>query len=109
VNLFVQEAAEQDLLRQVEWYAEQGLPDIARRFHAAVFDAIDALLAMPEAGRPRHTGNPRLTGLRSWHVKGFDEFRVYYLARPEQITVVRILHSKRDTGRILGGQEVEER
>lgn len=62
MNLFVQEAAEQDLLRQVEWYAEQGLPDIARRFHAAVFDAIDALLAMPEAGPPKHIGNLRLAG-----------------------------------------------
>ena len=77
MNLFVQEAAEQDLLRQVEWYAEQGLPDLARRFHAAVLDAIDALLAMPEAGPPWHTSNTRPTGLRSWHVKGFDEFRVY--------------------------------
>jgi toxin ParE1/3/4 len=108
VNLFIQEAAEQDLLRQVEWYAERGLPDIARRFRAGVLDAIDALLAMPEAGPPKHTGNPRLTGLRSWHVKGFDEFRDYYLAHRELITVVRILHSKRDTGSILTRQELEE-
>ena len=107
MSLFVQEAAEQDLLRQIEWYAEQGLPDIARRFHAAVLDAIDGLLAMPEAGPPRHTSNPRLTGLRSWHVKGFDEFRIYYLAHPELMTVVRILHSKRDVGSILTGQELE--
>ncbi len=109
MNLFVQEATEQDLLLQVEWYAEQGLPDIARRFHAAVLHAIDALLAMPEAGPPKQTSNPRLTGLRSWHVKGFDEFRVYYPARREAIIVVRILHTKRDTGRILGEQQVEER
>ena len=87
---------------------EQGLPDIARRFHAAVLDAIDGLLAMPEAGPPKHTSNPRLTGLRSWHVKGFDEFRVYYLAHPEPITVVRILRGKRDIGGILARQEVEE-
>ncbi len=107
MNLFVQEAAERDLLRQVEWYAERGLPDIARRFHAAVLDAIDALLAMPEAGPAKHSGNARLTGLRSWHVKGFDEFRVYYLARSELITIVRILHSKRDTGSILAKQELE--
>ncbi len=37
------------MLRQVEWYAGQGLPDIARRFHWATLEAIDALLAMPEA------------------------------------------------------------
>ena len=89
-------------------YAEQGLPDIARRFHAAVLDAIDALMAMPEAGPPRHTGGSRQGGLRSWHVKGFGEFHVCYPAHAEPITVVRVLHGMRDTGGILGRQEVEE-
>lgn len=108
MNLFIQEAAEQDTLRQIEWYAEQGLPDIARRFRTAVLDAIDALLAMPEAGPPKHISNPDLAGLRSWRVKGFDEFRIFYLARPELLTVIRILHGKRDIGTILGTQELEE-
>jgi hypothetical protein len=48
MTLFVQEAAEQDILGQAERYAEQGLPDIPCRFHAAVLDAIDALLARPD-------------------------------------------------------------
>jgi toxin ParE1/3/4 len=74
VNLFIQAPAEEDILRQVVWYAEQGLPHIARRFLAAVVDSIDALLAMPEAGPPRPSSNPRLAGLRAWPVKGFDEF-----------------------------------
>ena len=47
MNLSIQASAEQDILRQVEWYAEKGLPAIAWRFHGAVLDAIDALLAMP--------------------------------------------------------------
>jgi plasmid stabilization system protein ParE len=108
VKLFIQEAAEQDILRQVEWYAEKGLADIARHFHAAALDAIDALQAMPDAGPPKPTNNPRLAGLRAWPVKGFDEFWVYYLTRPELLTVVRVLHSKRDIGTILEGQELEE-
>jgi plasmid stabilization system protein ParE len=108
VNLFIQESAEQDILRQVEWYAEKGLPDIARRFHAASPDAIDALLAMPDAGRPKPTSNPHLAGLRTWPVKGIDEFRVYYLARPKLLTIVRVLHGKRDIGMILDRQELEE-
>jgi hypothetical protein len=37
-----------------------------------------------------------------------DEFRVHDLARPELITVVCVLHGKRDTGTILGRQEIEE-
>ena len=94
------------MLRQVEWYAGQGLPDIARRFHAAALEAIDDLLAMPEAGAPRPTGNPRLAGLRSWSVKGFDEFRVYYQMKAGLLTIVRVLHGKRDTVAILQGQDL---
>ena len=108
MNLFIQGSAEQDILRQVEWYADKGLADVARRFYAAALDAIDALQAMPEAGPPRPTNNPRLAGLRSWPVKGFDAFWIYYLARPDLLTIVRVLHSKRDGGAILAGQELEE-
>lgn len=108
MNLFIQAAAEQDILRQIAWYAEKGLPAISRRFHASVLDAIDALLAMPDAGLPKLTNNHQLAGLRSWQVKGFDAFRVYYLVHPELLTIVRILHGKRDIGTILDEQELGE-
>ena len=78
MSLFIQASAEEDILRQVAWYAEQGLPHIARRFHTAVMDSLDALVAMPEAGPPRPTSNARLAGLRAWPVRGFGEFWVYY-------------------------------
>ena len=58
MKLFIQEAAEQNILREVEWYAHKGLPDIARRFYAAALDAINALMAMPEAGLPKTTKKP---------------------------------------------------
>lgn len=108
MRLFIQASAEQDILRQVEWYADKGLPDIARRFPAAVLNAIDALLAMPEAGPPKPINNPRLADLCMWGVEGFDEFWVYDLVRPELLTVVRVLHGKRDIGTILERQDLEE-
>lgn len=64
---------------------------------------------MPGAGPPRLTSNPHLSGLRSWLVKGFDEFHVYYLVRPELLIVVRVLHGKRDIDAILESQELDER
>lgn len=106
MNLFIQEAAEQDILHQVEWYAQQGLADIARLFSAATVEAIEALVRMPEAGPPRMVANPQLAGLRTWGIRGFDEFRVYYLVRPELLTVVRVLHGKQHTDAILEGQDV---
>jgi hypothetical protein len=41
VKLFIQSAAENDILIQFEWYATKGLFDIARRFPAAVNEAVD--------------------------------------------------------------------
>ena len=108
MNLFIQESAQQDILRQVEWYADKGLPDIARRFYAAVLDAIDALRTMPDAGPPKLSGNPHLAGLRSWPVGDFHELRVYYLVRPGMLSIVRVLHGKRDIGAILDSEELEE-
>jgi toxin ParE1/3/4 len=108
VNLFIQEAAEQDILHQVAWYAEQGVPSVALRFSAAAGASIEAIMAMPESGAPKSTANPRLAGLRTWPVKGFDQFRIYYLMQPDLLIVVRILHDKRDTDALLEGQDIQE-
>ena len=99
----LQAAAEADILLQIERYLGQGLPRIARRFHAAVWGAIEALLAMPEAGPPRASSDPRLAGLRVWPIKGFDDFRIYYLVPAEGVIVVRVLHGKRDIEATLAG------
>ena len=106
MNLFVHEAAEQDLLRQVEWYAGRGLPDIARRFHAAVLDAIDALLAMPEGAQADQQSAPDRASVTA--CQRLRRVPRLLSGASELITVVRILHSKRDTGTILARQEVEE-
>jgi len=108
VKRFIQSSAEDDILRQFEWYAEKGLIDIGRRFRTTVREAVDALVAMPFAGSPKYIANPLLAGLRTWPVKGFDDFKVYYLPQPELVVVVRILHGKRDIGTILEGQTLED-
>jgi toxin ParE1/3/4 len=97
VKLFVQEAAEQDILRQIEHYAEQGLSEIARRFSAGIVVSLNLLIERPEIGSPRRTSNPQLSGLRSWPVKGFEDFRLHYLLQPDLVVVVRVLHGKQDT------------
>jgi hypothetical protein len=65
-------------------------------------------MAMPESGAPKTTANPRLTGLRTWPVNGFDQCRISYLAQADQLIVVRILHDKRDIDTLLEVQDVQE-
>jgi plasmid stabilization system protein ParE len=107
VKLLIQASAEADVVRQFEWYVESGRPDIAVRFMGAVREAINALAAMPGAGAPKYMTNAQLAGLRAWPVKRFDEFMVYDLAENEAVTVLRILHGKRDIGSILADQGLE--
>ena len=76
------------MLRQYDWYEKQGLYTIADRFSAAAAAAIDAALKTPKSGAPKHVGNPALAGLRTWPVRGFDDFRIYYLLRGDAFMVV---------------------
>jgi len=41
-------------------------------------------------------------------VPKFEAFRIYYLVQPDLLTVVRVLHGKRDIGAILADQSVED-
>jgi toxin ParE1/3/4 len=107
VKLIIQASAEDDMLRQYDWYEEQGLSTIADRFSAAVAAAIDAALKTPKAGAPKDVSNPALAGLRTWPVRGFGEFRIYYLLRGDAFMVVRVLHGKRDIAAILGEQTIQ--
>jgi plasmid stabilization system protein ParE len=105
VKLFFLSAADADIVRQFIWYLEHGSLDVARRFRRSVEQSVALALSRPQAASPRPVRNPVLHGLRSWPVKGFDEFRIYYLLRQDVFTVVRILHSKRDIGSILESRQ----
>ena len=101
VRLVIQDAAERDIRAQAESYAGNGLLPIARRFGTAVGAAIDAIMAAPSGGTPRASVDPGLAGLCSWPIKGFADLKVYCLADPAEVTIIRVLHDKRDIGIVL--------
>ena len=100
----IQTAAQDDIVRQVERYAAQGLPAIARRFAAAAQTAIETAIETPAAGQPLAA----LAGLHSRPIKGFTDFALFYLIpvgaesnapaknHPVRLTILRVLHTKRD-------------
>ena len=108
MKLIIQESAETDMFQQYDWYERQGLSTVADRFSAAVAAGINAALKTPKAGSPKQVRNPALSGLRTWPVKGFDEFHIYYLLRQDVFMVIRVLHDKRDVGSILGKQTIDD-
>ena len=105
---FIQRSARDDILRQYRYFLDVDQAGLADRFIAAVNDTIDKIPINPHAGSPRYFENPALVGLRGRRVEGFGEFRVYYLIREDVLTIIRVLHNRRDLGAIFDDQSVEE-
>jgi len=104
VKVSYRQSARDDVIRQFRYYlVTMAAPEAATRFRAAVKLTVESLRQHPLMAPPYPLGNPRLQGLRSWPVAGFEAVRVYYLPDLEQgfLRIVRILHEKRDVRRLL--------
>ena len=53
-------------------------------------------------GAPLTLRRQELAGLRKWRVKDFDNFLIFYVPRPEGVSVVRVLYATRDWWALLG-------
>ena len=95
--------AEQDL---AEAHAHVGIesPESAERLLDAVERAIDLLRSRPQAGRARGFRSPRLQGIRSWVVGGFESYLSFYRPVPNGIEVVRFIHGARDIPNLLDNE-----
>ncbi|MDR6816567.1 toxin ParE1/3/4 [Neorhizobium sp. 2083] len=94
--VIIKPAARSDILRQVDYYGGIGLRDIAERFFVSVQSSIDVLARTPLGGSPRYFADEELLGLRSWPVKSFEAFRIYYIPQDDRLIVLRVLHGRRD-------------
>lgn len=92
--------AVRDVEDAIDWLAENGSVQIARRMAMATVDAARRVVGRPLIGRAR----PDLLPLhfRTWAVPGFPYLLVYDASRsPAQI--VRVLHMARDIPPLLEG------
>jgi len=102
MRCLIRPLARDDILRQYRYYLMPGAaPVAAQRFLKAVKETVTQVCRLPGIGRPTVLDNPKLTGLRSWPVKGFESIRIYYLSPKTEIRIVRVLHSKRDVNLML--------
>ncbi|HEX3856277.1 MAG TPA: type II toxin-antitoxin system RelE/ParE family toxin [Verrucomicrobiae bacterium] len=79
-------------------------PDAATRVIEAAYETFKTLAATPGLGRLRKFRNPRLKGVRSWLVSGFDNYMIFYRAIPEGIEVLHIYHGARDIESLFSNQ-----
>jgi len=101
LKLVVKPAARRDIFAQFSYLLENAGEAVADRFISSVERSFGSLAKQPHSGAPRHFTNPALAGLRAWPIDGFEDIRAYYLTGNSQITVLRVLHGKRDLPSIL--------
>jgi toxin ParE1/3/4 len=83
-------------------FIAQDNPDAATRVVEAAHETFKTLAASPGLGRPHQFRNPRLKGIRSWRVSGFDNFLIFYRSIPEGIQVLHVYHGARDIQALFG-------
>jgi toxin ParE1/3/4 len=71
-------------------------PDAADRFLEAAYGAYQELARMPGMGRTRNFSQAQLRDLRSFRIKDFDNYLVFYRPVQDGVEVFHVLHGARD-------------
>jgi toxin ParE1/3/4 len=82
-------------------YIGQRNPSAGRRFILAAKRDFDFLARFPRAGTLRGHVSRNLQGLRSWPIKGFRNYLIFYQPIEDGVDVIRVLHGARDVDSII--------
>jgi toxin ParE1/3/4 len=95
-------AARRDVLEHFVHLAENAGVATAERFLTQAAASFEELALQPLMGAPLALKHPELVGMRKWRVKDFNNFLVFYVPRPDGVSIVRVLHASRDWWALLG-------
>lgn len=100
-SLVVDPQAVHDLDAASIYIAERNSEERALRFLDAATETFQRLAEMPSVGSARPVRNPRLQGLRWWHVQDFNSYLIFYRFDDESVEILRVLYGARDIDSIL--------
>lgn len=83
-----------DIIEEIEYLARRAGPETARRWHRGVDQTIQQLLRHPYIGRQRTDLKP--VGIRSWRVKNFRRWLIFYAVRDNTVTLLRVRYGMMD-------------
>jgi toxin ParE1/3/4 len=96
-RFILSEYVEPELIAIGEFIAIDNL-EAADRFLEAAYQRFRELAQMPDVGRPRQFAQARRRNLRSFRVKGFVNYLIFYCPIEDGIEVLHVLHAARDLG-----------
>ena len=102
-KIIFSEFVEPELTAIWDYIASDNL-DAADRFLAAASSTFEELAWMPGMGHARRFPQERLRHLRSFRIKNFDNYLIFYSPIPDGIEVFHIVHAARDMERFLEGE-----
>ena len=79
---------EQDFAELVSRFASEASHDVATRFEENTCGLVQLLLKNPELGRLRKDLKPQ--GIRSFRIRGFDRYLLFYQVRGEELILLRL-------------------
>jgi toxin ParE1/3/4 len=100
LDLRIRRSAKADLAEIVDYLAERNL-SAATRFVESAHHEFEFIRQYPGAGAIREAVPPSLSGLRSWPIKGFRKYLIFYLRAEQVVEIIRVLHGNRDVNRII--------
>ena len=103
-RLVVRPQAEEDVDAISATIAQDNL-DAALRFFDRVQESFEFLAEWPQVGTRRRTRDATLRGLRSYPIRGYRTYLVFYLPLPEGgVEIVHVIHGARDLPAALRGR-----
>jgi toxin ParE1/3/4 len=103
-RIIIRPTADAELEEQAAYIAQDSL-DAALRFLRAAEATFGKLAETPEIGRLWASGDERLAGVRVWHVKGFENWLIFYRPSGDGIEVLHVFHGARDLPPLLEQDE----
>ena len=88
----------QDVADEVAYLAEQAGSEIALRWAGSVWATVEELEGFPFLGRAR--GDIPFPGVRSWRVRGFGRWIVFYGVQEGTLIFYRVRHGATDLIRL---------
>jgi toxin ParE1/3/4 len=96
----IRDKAYADLEQIIDWYGGKN-STLAIRFVLEAHREFQLLWEWPGAGALRRGIPKRLRGLRSWPMKRFRKYLIFYIPHRDGIEIVRVLHGARNVRALL--------